>query len=70
MEQKIKTFHKDEEKYEKIAKLLLAKCKSALISAYEDAGVSGLCEEGRWEIALSSLDSLPIEEIIKEALSE
>lgn len=55
---------------EQVAKAILVKCKAALIASYEDAGISGLCDEGRWEVALSSLDSLPIKEIVKEALSE
>jgi hypothetical protein len=38
------------------------------IRAYEDAGVQGLCAEGRWEAAVSakrSLDPTPILELAK-----
>ena len=77
MEQKIKAFHQDEETRilcdemgQQVATVLLAKCKEALITSYEEAGISGLCAEGRWEVAISALDSLPIKEIVKTALGD
>lgn len=30
-------------------------CIDAAIQAYEDAGVQGLCEEGRWEAAVAAM---------------
>lgn len=30
-------------------------CIAAAIAAYEDAGMSGLCAEGRWELALDAM---------------
>jgi len=35
----------------------------SLVAAYEDAGKSGLCAEGRWEIALDSLGSIDLSKI-------
>jgi hypothetical protein len=32
-----------------------AACLKAAIQAYEDAGISGLCAEGRWEAALAAM---------------
>jgi pentatricopeptide repeat protein len=29
-----------------------------MVAAYEDAGISGLCAEGRWEMALDALRSI------------
>ena len=36
-------------------------------AAYEDAGIRGLCEEGRWEAAVSAMRSLDVEEIARGA---
>ena len=52
----------------KVAKLLIDECKKALSENYESAGMSGLCEEGRWEAAVGSLQTLDLNKIIKEAL--
>ena len=30
-------------------------CLNAARAAYENAGISGLCEEGRWECALDAI---------------
>jgi hypothetical protein len=30
-------------------------CLAAALQAYEDAGVSGLCHEGRWECAVDAI---------------
>ncbi|HVK62401.1 MAG TPA: DUF3565 domain-containing protein [Bdellovibrionales bacterium] len=35
---------------------IIKECKQLMVEAYESAGISGLCEEGRWEAALSALD--------------
>ena len=39
-------------------------CRESLIAAYEGAGTSGLCAEGRWEVALDSLRSINLSKII------
>jgi hypothetical protein len=36
-------------------------CLRAATEAYEDAGLRGLCAEGRWECALDAIRSLPLE---------
>jgi hypothetical protein len=51
-----------------VAEAVLAECRRTLIVAYEDAGVSGLCAEGRWEAALGSLSLLEVRRIIELAL--
>src|SRR6185503_12463452 len=33
----------------------------AALAAYEDAGLSGLCAEGRWEAAVAAMLSLDVE---------
>jgi len=39
-------------------------CLKAAQEAYENAGISGLCEEGRWECAVNAIRSLDIEAVI------
>jgi hypothetical protein len=39
-------------------------CLKAAREAYENAGISGLCEEGRWECALTAISSLDVEAVI------
>ena len=35
-------------------------CVDAALAAYEDAGVQGVCHEGRFEAAISAIRSLPV----------
>ncbi|HEX4440363.1 MAG TPA: acetyltransferase [Thermoanaerobaculia bacterium] len=37
------------------------------LRAYEDAGVLGLCEEGRWEAAVDAMKSLDLDSIPEPA---
>jgi hypothetical protein len=39
-------------------------CVEAAIAAYEDAGVQGLCDEGRFEAAISAMRSVDITAVI------
>jgi len=39
-------------------------CLKAAREGYESAGISGLCEEGRWECAVAAIRSLDLEAII------
>lgn len=41
-----------------------AACLKAAREAYESAGISGLCEEGRWECALDAIRALDLNEVI------
>jgi hypothetical protein len=38
-------------------------CITAALAAYEDAGMLGLCAEGRWEAAVSAMQSLDVKDI-------
>ena len=51
----------------RIAEAVREACWSAARKAYEDAGISGLCEEGRWECALDAIRALDIEIVIAES---
>jgi|WetSurMetagenome_2_1015567.scaffolds.fasta_scaffold1350669_2 hypothetical protein len=35
-------------------------CIASALAAYEDAGILGLCAEGRWEAAVSAMQSLDL----------
>jgi len=38
-------------------------CIAAALAAYEDAGMLGLCAEGRWEAAISAMQSLELRNV-------
>jgi len=40
-------------------------CLQAALDAYEQAGISGLCGEGRWEIALDAIRQLDVAKLIE-----
>jgi hypothetical protein len=43
-------------------------CIAAALQAYDDAGVSGLCHEGRWEYAVDAMRGLPLRQLIEALL--
>jgi hypothetical protein len=51
---------------DQIAEAVRAACERAAISAYEAAGIRGLCEEGRWEAAVGALQSIDLRKLIQE----
>ena len=48
------------EQKRQIAKAVQGACIEAAIRAYEDAGLSGLCHEGRWECAVDAIRGLDL----------
>ncbi len=48
----------------RLAEAVRQACLKAAQEAYESAGISGLCEEGRWECAVAAIRSLDMEAII------
>jgi len=48
----------------RLAEAVRDACLKAARDAYENAGISGLCEEGRWECAVAAIRSLDIKAII------
>jgi hypothetical protein len=48
----------------KLAEGVREACLSAALAAYEDAGISGLCAEGRWEIAVQAIRTLDLRPLI------
>ena len=43
-------------------------CITAALQAYDEAGVSGLCHEGRWEYAVDAMRGLPLRPLIEALL--
>lgn len=46
------------------AEAVRAACLHAALDGYERAGLSGLCEEGRWEMVLDALRSLDVDAVV------
>lgn len=49
----------------KIAEAVRLACLEAALEAYEAAGMSGLCAEGRWECAVQAIQALDLETILQ-----
>lgn len=58
------------DKSRRMAEAVREACVEAATAAYEQAGISGLCGEGRWEIALDAIRRVDIERILRTVLSE
>jgi hypothetical protein len=43
-------------------------CIAAALQAYEDAGLSGLCHEGRWEYAVDAMRGVPLRPLVHALL--
>ncbi|MEJ2060834.1 MAG: acetyltransferase [Gammaproteobacteria bacterium] len=41
-------------------------CLEAALESYEQAGMSGLCEEGRWECAADAIRSLDLGAVVTQ----
>ena len=51
---------------EDFAKRIRDACLEALLQAYEDAGVQGLCAEGRWKVAVGALKTIELAPLLRE----
>ncbi|MBX3022551.1 MAG: DUF3565 domain-containing protein [Bdellovibrionales bacterium] len=51
---------------EAVARAAIQECKSTLQAAYQDAGLAGLCAEGRFEAAVSALDGMKLVDILRK----
>jgi hypothetical protein len=47
-----------------LAETIREACLRAALDAYEAAGISGLCTDGRWEIAVQALRHLDLRPIV------
>jgi hypothetical protein len=53
-------------KPEEFAKRIRDACLEGLLQAYEDAGIQGLCAEGRWEAAVGALKTVELAPLLRE----
>ena len=51
---------------EDLAKRIRDACLETVLQAYEDAGVQGLCAEGRWEAAVGALRTIDLAPLLRE----
>jgi hypothetical protein len=49
-----------------LAERVRAACLPAALDAYEQAGISGLCGEGRWELAVQAIRTLDLARLLDE----
>ena len=42
-----------------------AACLNAAVAAYEDAGIRGLCADGRWEAALAAIRHVDLSGVLE-----
>lgn len=49
----------------KLAEAVQAASLQAAVAAYEDAGLRGLCQEGRWEAALGAMRALDLPGLLR-----
>ena len=53
-----------------IAEAVRQSCIEKAIRAYEDAGLSGLCHEGRWEYAVDAMRRLPLRSLVQALIRQ
>jgi len=51
---------------ETLAKHIRDACVAAALQAYDDAGLQGLCAEGRWEVAVGALKTLDLTPLLRD----
>ena len=51
---------------EDLAKRIREVCLDAVVQAHEDAGMQGLCAEGRWEAAVDALRTVDLAPLVRE----
>lgn len=54
---------------DKAGKAVIEAARQALVAAYEEGGLSGLCAEGRFDLALDALKKLDLHAVLNKALS-
>lgn len=52
---------------QRLAEAVRAACIAAALEAHEQAGISGLCQEGRWEVAIEAVRSLDLANVVANA---
>lgn len=50
----------------RIAETIRQACVEEALAAWEQGGMSGLCVEGRWDLAIDRLRNLDVEQLVAE----
>ena len=50
-----------------LAEAVRQACVDAALEAYEHGGISGLCQEGRWELAIQAIQCIDLETLVEAA---
>ena len=48
---------------QRLAEAVKQECIDTALRAYEQAGISGLCAEGRWELAIDAVRNLDVKRL-------
>ncbi|PRQ04760.1 hypothetical protein ENSA5_05250 [Enhygromyxa salina] len=59
----------DDDERRRLAEAVRRACLEAAEAAYEQGGFSGLCAQGRWELALDAMRSTPLDTIVTPSSS-
>ena len=49
----------------RVAEAVRRACADAAEEAYDDAGIRGLCADGRWEVALEAIRRVDVDGVIR-----
>lgn len=55
-----------EKEQRRAAEAARAACLRGALEAYERAGLSGLCEAGRWEMVVDSIQAVDVNAVVRE----
>ncbi len=56
-----------DEEQRALAEAVRQACVQTALDAYEQGGLAGLCAEGRWEMAIDTLRTMRVEELLKKS---
>ena len=59
-----KTSHEEERL--RLAEAVKAACLQAAIAAYQHAKMSGLCQEGAWDLAVDAIRALAVDAVLRD----
>lgn len=60
----------DPQALRRLAEAVREACVTEAVDAYEQGGMSGLCVEGRWDLAMDRLRHMDVERLIAAALEQ
>lgn len=55
-----------DEQQRRLAQAVREACVEAALKSYEEAGISGLCYEGRWECAIDAMRNLDLAALLEQ----